>query len=183
MLKKRVATYRNNPLGFCLFNWMWGENTLKDRALEPWQKEVLWDIGKGLEGGMDVEEAVQLAVASGHGIGKSALIAMIIIWFLSTHAHPQVVVTANTGTQLATKTWRELAKWWGLSLNKDWFTWTATKFYLTDEPATWFASAIPWSKERAEAFAGTHEDNVLVIYDEASGIDPIIWETTEGALT
>jgi hypothetical protein len=50
-------------------------------------------------------------------------------------------------------------------------------------PDTWFASAIPWSENNADAFAGTHEKYVLVIFDEASAVADTIWDTTEGALT
>ena len=35
----------------------------------------------------------------------------------------------------------------------------------------------------ASAFAGTHEEHVLIVFDEASEIADIIWETTEGAMT
>jgi len=114
---------------------------------------------------------------------KTALVAWLIYWFISTRPHPQIVVTSNTKSQLETKTWRELAKWHKLAINSHWFEWTATKFYYKQHPETWFAAAIPWSKERSEAFAGTHEQHVLVIFDEASLVDDSIWETTEGAMT
>lgn len=42
---------------------------------------------------------------------------------------------------------------------------------------------MPWSEHRSEAFAGMHEENVLVIFDEASGIADKIWEVVEGAMT
>lgn len=132
---------------------------------------------------MKCEDAIQVAVSSGHGIGKTALVAWIIIWFLSTRPFPQVVVTANTKTQLTGKTWRELSKWHGLAINRDWFEWTATKFELKAHRETWFAQAVPWSKNRPEAFAGTHEKYVLMIFDEASAIDDSIWDTAEGAMT
>jgi hypothetical protein len=93
-----------------------------------------------------------------------------------------VVVTANTKTQLETKTWRELAKWHKLMLNAHWFEWTASKFYYKQHPSTWFASAVPWSKERSEAFAGTHEKYVLLVFDEASAVDDVIWEVASGAM-
>lgn len=114
---------------------------------------------------------------------NTALIAWIIQWFISTREFPQIVVTASTQTQLSTKTWREVAKWHRLMLNQHWFKWTATKFYHVKYPETWFASAIPWSEHNADAFAGTHEKYVLVIYDEANAVADIIWDTTEGALT
>jgi hypothetical protein len=102
---------------------------------------------------------------------------------MSCRPHPQVVCTANTETQLLTKTWRELAKWHKLSANKGWFDWTATSFYMKSHPETWKANAIPWSEHNSEAFAGTHEESVLIVFDEASKIADKIWEVTDGVLT
>ena len=176
-----IAQLVYDPLGFVYFIFSWGEGQLKDQTgPDVWQADILRQLGDGL---ITAQEAVQIATASGHGVGKTTVIAWIILWFMSTRPHPQVVVTANTSTQLSTKTWRELAKWHKLSLNSHWFSWTATKFYKKSDPETWFSSAIPWSKERSEAFAGTHEEHVLVIFDESSMIDDAIWEVTEGAMT
>jgi hypothetical protein len=111
------------------------------------------------------------------------MVAWIIIWFMSTRPNPQVVVTANTLGQLSGKTWRELSKWHKLSINAAWFQWTATRFYFKGAPDTWCANAVPWSKEKAESFAGTHEKHVLLIFDEASSIDDVIWDVAEGAMT
>lgn len=114
---------------------------------------------------------------------NTALVAWLILWFISTRPRPQIVVTANTQNQLTTKTWRELAKWKDLAIHGDWFEYTATQLKLRDRRTTWFATAVPWSASNASAFAGTHEDHVLVIMDEASEIERIIWETAEGAMT
>jgi hypothetical protein len=84
---------------------------------------------------------------------------------------------------LETKTWRELAKWHNMSLFKPYFTWSATRYALTQAPETWAAHAIPWRKEKAEAFAGAHDKNVAIFMDEASAIDDIIWDNAEGAMT
>lgn len=180
-----VAQYADDPLRFVRFVFPWGEpGPLKDEAgPDEWQTTVLNEIRDAIRNGSNVSEAIRIAVASGHGIGKTALIAWIIIWFASTREYPQIQVTANTQAQLSSKTWRELSKWHRMALNKHWFQWTATKFYHVDYPDTWFALAIPWSEHNAEAFAGTHEKHVLVIYDEGSGIADKIWETTEGAMT
>lgn len=180
-----VAGFHADPLGFVLYAYPWGEaGQLKDETgPDDWQRDVLNRIGAAVRAGATVSEAIRMAVASGHGIGKTTLIAWVIQWFLSTHEFPQVVVTASTHTQLSTKTWRELAKWHRLLICAHWFKWTATKFYHVAYPETWFASAIPWSESNADAFAGTHEKNVLIVYDEANAIADVIWETTEGALT
>ena len=130
-----------------------------------------------------IDDAIQIAVSSGHGIGKTALVAWIIMWFIQTRINPAIVVTANTENQLSNKTWRELAKWHKLCLMSHLYEWTATKYYLKGSKDTWFASAIPWSENNSEAFAGTHEDHVLLIFDEASAIADIIWEVAEGAMT
>jgi hypothetical protein len=180
-----VAGFFDDPLGFVRYAYPWGEDgTLKDEAgPDEWQTRVLNRIGAAVRCGATVQEAIRVAIASGHGIGKTCLIAWVVQWFISTREFPQVVVTASTQTQLSTKTWRELAKWWRLSINRHWFTWTATKFYHVAYPDSWFATAIPWSEHNADAFAGTHEKYVLIIYDEGNAIADVIYDTTEGALT
>jgi hypothetical protein len=189
-LQETIAGFAFNPLGFVNFIFPWGEAGTR-LASEPgpddWQIDVLSDMGDALVSGQDpataTGSAIQVAVASGHGIGKTALVAWIIHWFQSCYEFNQTVVTANTKTQLTTKTWRELAKWHKLALNAHWFEWTATQYKHVLHPETWFASAIPWSAHNSEAFAGTHEKWVLLIFDEASRIDDRIWEVAEGAMT
>jgi hypothetical protein len=184
-LIESIAGFYADPLGFVRFAYPWGEpGPLQDESgPDKWQTQVLRRLGQAIREGQSDAEAIRVAVASGHGIGKTALVAWVIHWFISTREFPQIVVTASTQSQLSTKTWRELAKWHRLLINTHWFKWTATKFYHVQYPDTWFAAAIPWSSDNAEAFAGTHEKYVLIVYDEANAVDDIIWETTEGALT
>jgi hypothetical protein len=181
-----VAAFFDDPLGFVLYAYPWGKTgtpLADETGPDEWQSKFLTDLGALLDQGVTAEEAIRLAVASGHGIGKTAVIAWLVQWFMSTREFPQIVVTASTQTQLSSKTWRELAKWHRLLINRHWFNWTATKYYHVEYPETWFASAIPWSENNADAFAGTHEKYVLIIFDEASAIAKVIWDTTEGALT
>lgn len=114
---------------------------------------------------------------------NTTVIAWLILWFMSTRVQVQITVTANTAAQLSTKTWRELAKWHRLAINRDWFTWTATKFYRTTQPETWFATAQPWSEQRSEAIQGAHEREVMILFDEASAIPDGIWEAIQGSMT
>lgn len=185
-----IAAFYDDPYGFVLYTFPWGKKgtpLADETGPDSWQIDVMTEIQKGIRAGQDAGEttrtALQMAVASGHGIGKTAFVAWIILWFMSTREFPQVVVTANTGAQLGTKTWRELSKWHKISINREWFQWTATKFFHVLHPETWFAAAIPWTEHNSEAFAGTHEKHVLVIFDEGSGIADKIWEVTEGAMT
>ena len=185
-----VGTFRGDPEGFVHFIFPWrqaGTRLADETGPDVWQSAILRALGDDMRRGLAAEEAagaaLKYAVASGHGVGKSTLVAWIIHWFASCFTFPQIVVTANTRTQLLTKTWRELAKWHRLAINAHWFEWTATQYKHLAYPDTWFASAIPWSEHASEAFAGTHEKFVLVVFDEASSIANRIWEVTEGALT
>lgn len=179
------------PYDFVLACYPWGEpGTALEKWPEgpdEWQTEGLMKLQNALVAQQSVEEAVrtaiQFAAKAGHGVGKTAFIAWIIHWFMSTRNDPQVVVTAGTATQLESKTWREIAVWKDLALNGHWFEWTATTYYLKERPETWKARAIPWSESRPDAFAGTHAKHVLIIFDEGSAIADVIYETVSGALT
>jgi len=183
-----LASVTHDPYAFVMGAFPWGEpdSRLKDfpNGPEPWQKEILGYIKDGL---IDINRAIQLAVASGHGIGKTALVSWIILWALSTKSDTRGVVTANTETQLKTKTWAELGKWYHMFLAKEFFQLTATAIFAKDSAheRTWRIDMVPWSERNTEAFAGLHnkERRILVVFDEASAIPDIIWETTEGALT
>ena len=122
------------------------------------------------------------AAGTGHGIGKTALGADAIHWFLSTRAHPAIIATANTEAQLRGKLWRELAKTNAQAKNKDWFDWKQSTFTMFEDP-TAQAVALAWSADNPEAFAGTHEKHVLGVFDEASAIDAVIWNVFAGAMT
>jgi len=197
-LVEAMADFQHDPYGFILFVFPWGEvGTALEEYDGPrkWQKDFLVKLGNKLRGGEDlhiviaeaIDEVIQMAVASGHGIGKSALVAWIILWALSTFEDTKGIVTANTDTQLRTKTWPELAKWYGMSINKHWFKYEATSIHSVQKghERTWRIDMIPWSDKNPEAFAGLHNKGkrILLIFDEASAIHDKIWEVSEGALT
>ncbi len=176
-----IGGFFANPLGYVLYAFDWGHGELEGQSgPDVWQREVLNELGKG---SLTPNKALRIAAVSGHGVGKSTLCAWIILWAMSTRKNLSGIVTANTKTQIETKTWRELSLWHKRAINAAWFKWTATKFYHIAEPETWFVAAVPWSKDRAEAFAGQHNRDVLVLYDEASAVDDIIWDNSEGAMT
>jgi hypothetical protein len=184
-----IAGFEHDPLGYVLAAFEWGSGELAEfDGPDEWQRETLDTIGNQLkQGAISVQEAIQIAVASGHGIGKSALVAWIILWALSTYEDTKGVVTANTETQLKTKTWSELAKWHRLCINRHWFEFTATAIFSRekDHEKTWRVDMVPWSERNTEAFAGLHNKGkrILLVFDEASAIPDMIWEVSEGALT
>lgn len=153
---------------------------------DEFQRTVLREIGKQLRliaAGKAGSNTVRIAVSSGHGIGKTALMAMIELWWQSTRPNSKSVTTAGTKNQLTLKTWRELEKWRQVCITGHWFEWTATALKHKSSPITWAAEATPWSANNPQAFAGTHEQWVMYKFDEASTIDDSIWETSEGAFT
>lgn len=181
-LQEACVRYANDPYGFTMFMWDWKIGQLRDwDGPDWWHKEVFAAIKDYLSN--DDPFPLRIAVASGHGSAKTAFCAWVTYWFMSCRDNPQVVVTANTESQLTTRTWRELAKWHKMAHNHAWLEWTATSFYLKAHPETWRANAIPWSENNTEAFAGVHEENVLMQFDEASKISDKIFEVTDGVLT
>lgn len=179
-----LAEFTNDPVGFVYAAFPWGEGELTGQQPDQWQLSLLQEIKDGLK---TVDQAIREAVSSGHGIGKSTLVAWLILWSISTYEDTRGVVTANTDTQLKSKTWAELAKWHRHFIGKELFEYTATAIYSSEKEheKTWRIDAIPWSDSNPEAFAGLHNQGkrILVIFDEASAISDKIWEVTEGALT
>lgn len=186
-----MGSMTHDPLRYVLYNWPWGEPGTELAGYtgpRRWQRELLRRIGEKLRAGkIGPQEVIREAVASGHGVGKSALVAWLTRWALDTHEDSKVVVTANTEPQLRTKTWPEIAKWHRLSLTAHWWQLTATSIYSLDpgHERTWRADLIPWNEVHPESFQGLHNQGkrILVLFDEASAIHDVIWEATEGALT
>lgn len=186
-----LGSVSRNPRAFVRGAFPWGQpgQLADETGPETWQDEVLAYIEEGLAKNRSVtelvSEAIQIAVASGHGVGKSCLVSWIVIWAISTCPFTRGVVTANTETQLRTKTWAELGKWFHLFIAKDEFELTATALYHRAYERTWRIDMVPWSERNTEAFAGLHNkgSRILLIFDEGSAIADRIYEVSEGALT
>lgn len=183
------SLYAMDPLQWVLDSFPWSEGELSDsEGPDTWQREQLQSIGEQLRSGGDLGAVIREATASGHGIGKSSLVAWLVLWAMTTLEDTRGVVTANTENQLKTKTWAELSKWFRLCpAAKETFTLEATAIFSKREghERTWRIDRVPWSERNTEAFAGLHNKGkrILLIFDEASAIPDIIWEVSEGALT
>lgn len=193
-LAEMAAEDYSDPLRWVETAFPWGEpGPLERESLRTWQREYLTHLGKEIEGrgfnGADPVMPIETATASGHGIGKSALTSWVILFLMSTRANCRGVVTANTGDQLRTKTWSELAKWHGLCITGHWFDLSSGKGNLSlvhkESPTTWRTDAQTCREENSESFAGLHNRNSTAFYlfDEASAIPDKIWEVSDGGLT
>jgi hypothetical protein len=200
---------KDNPLAFVKYLFPWG---VKGTPLEyfsgprKWQREVLQDItehiaknkinGESKSNEEIMYSVLQEAISSGRGIGKSALVSWLTIWMVSTRIGSTTIISANSENQLRSITWAEITKWLAMGLNSHWFEVSATRVapakWLTDlveqdlKKGTryWGVEGRLWSAENPDAYAGVHNfDGVLVIFDEASGIDDSIWSVTGGFFT
>lgn len=195
----------DDPEAFCLFAFPWEQaGTPLQHVSGPreWQRKVLRDIKEHLaqnraKVAIDLlPQMLQIAIASGRGPGKSALLGMIAYWFISTRIGGTVLVSANNEPQLKHTTWGELAKWHAMAINKHWFDLGA----LSLEPQKWFAELVErqlkkgtkyyrvqaklWSEENPSGYAGPHNpEGMMVIFDEASGIPSPIWSVAKGFFT
>ncbi len=201
-LAAELSAFVWDPYGWVLYAFPWGEADSELAGFsgpDGWQEEILRDIGRRLSqvpGERSARGAIiREATASGHGIGKSTLVAWLILWAISTFEDTRGVVTANTEKQLVTKTWPELAKWFRLcwfaavapGAGRGLFEIGAAAIYSSDlnHQKTWRIDQVAWNQRNTESFAGLHNKGkrILLIYDEASAIPDVIWEVSEGALT
>ena len=190
------ATFYDDPLGFVMWAFPWG---VKGSPLEDfdgpdvWQVDLLTEWGnqikdRGFDGFTPVDP-IQFGIASGHGIGKSALSSWIILFISSTRPHSKGVVTANTSDQLRTKTWGELGKWRKMCLTGHWFEYNNGRgnmsIYRHGHSETWRVDAQTCREENSESFAGLHNasSTPFYLFDEGSNIPDAIYEVSEGGKT
>lgn len=183
-----LASVRDDPYAFTLGAYPWGEVGTSLAAYTGPDEWSIWLFDQIKKGLINLNEAIQIAVASGHGIGKTATVSWIILWAMFTFPDTRGVVTANTENQLRTKTWAELGKWFNLCwFARDSFILNATSLMSRDptRQQTWRIDMIPWSEKNTEAFQGLHNKGkrLVLIMDEASAIPDIIHEVAEGAMT
>ena len=115
---------------FVLFVYPWGkEGTPLERFKGPrtWQRDELQAKTEHIKRNrlrMEMGQDPAMwrgAKGSGRGIGKSALVSWETHWMASTRLGSTTIVTANTETQLKTRTFAEITKWNTLALNGHWF--------------------------------------------------------------
>ena len=130
-----------------------------------------------------------LSIMSGVGTGKGALASLLVLWFLSVFPYPKCVAVSPSARQLRDNLWSELAKWHQKSKIREWFVWQSDKFFLKEcDGQQWFISARTANPrnsadEQAETLAGIHEDFVLIVGDEATGVPDPVFRPLEATLT
>lgn len=186
-----VASCYHDPLRFVLGAFEWGEPGALEHYPGPdtWQREFLIELGEEVKrngfNGVDPVPPIRRAISSGHGIGKSVMVAWLVLWIMSTRPHCQGTVTANTFTQLQTKTWAAIQTWTKRCLTGHWFVVNSDRIYHPSYKDSWFCALQSSKEQNSEAFAGQHaaSSSSFYIFDEASAIPDAISEVAEGGLT
>ena len=161
---KRIPMYQKDPVLFA--------KEVVRFAPDTWQKEALANL----------ERSPKVTIKSGQGVGKTSLEAVALLWFLTCFPYPRVVATAPTKQQLHDVLWSEVAKWQERSLLlRQLLKWTKTYIYMAGYEKRWFATARTATKP--ENMQGFHEENMLFIIDEASGVAEPIMEAILGTLS
>lgn len=144
--------------------------------LEEWQEEVVDALDSG---------ETKISIRSGHGVGKTALVAMLALHFLCFRDDVKVVVTSPSADQMKDglipeiNKWKnKLPSWMGASLSG-----TSERMVRYPNDKENFISFRTARKENPEALAGVHATHVMILVDEASGVDEVVYETGQGALS
>lgn len=165
-LKKLIARWRNDINAFATDNFKFLPDDWQDEAFKIFQKRT----------------TRRMSIKSGQGVGKTAFSGIVFLWFLTCFPNARVVATAPTRQQLNDVLWAELEKWRQKSpLLSHMLKWTKTYIYVVGREKRWFGVARASSKP--ENMQGFHEDNMLFIVDEASGVPEDVLEAILGTLT
>lgn len=164
--------YRNNRLGFV-------RDILKVAVVEPWQETVLKELDAG---------ATRESIRSGHGVGKTTLLAWVALHFLLTRMPAKCAVTAPSATQLFDALAAEVKLWLKVAEKNapvlaGILEATAERVFMKAAPEACFLTYRTSRKENPEALQGIHAEHVLLIGDEASGIAEAVFEAAAGSMS
>ena len=158
--EKERFWFRNNPVQFCQ----------KVLGIHPWSKQ------------QDILNAIQqhrrIAVRSCNGAGKTFTAALAVLWWMFIYDDAIAITTAPTARQVKELLWREIRKMYfprAEILGGDIFM--ERLEYGPDRYAYGF------STNTVERFQGFHSQNMLVMVDEASGVDEYVYDAISGVVT
>ena len=139
-------------------------------GVEPWgkQRDILSAIAHNRK----------VAVRSCNGAGKTFTAAVAVLWWLMSYDNAIVITTAPSERQVKELLWREIRQLY--MPRRDTIGGKLTRTRLD------FASnryAYGFSTNTEDRFQGFHSGNILVIVDEASGVDEFIYYAISGILT
>lgn len=206
----QILAFKNDPVRHLFYAYPWGRaGTPFEQFTGPrdWQLKEMDALGRHVQANVFAQdnglpqEIFREAVSSGRGPGKTAFFGMAAHWHAGTHIGSTTIISANTETQLRTRTFPEFAIWFGSAVNAHWWVQETMRIipapWLVDlvkqlpeegglgiDPKYWYVSGQTWSADNPNSFAGVHNPYGLLLgFDEAAGIPAPIWDVSEGFFT
>lgn len=168
-IKSKLIQYRSDPVAFV--------SEVLGVTPDAWQAKAL----KALL----TED--RLSCRSGHGVGKSAFLSWVTLFWLSTRSGDgcKVALTAPTAHQLQDVLFGEISRWYRKMPEwyRDQLSLKSDRVEVVGKESECFAVARTSRRENPEALQGFHSENMLFIVDEASGVDEKVFETAQGAMS
>jgi hypothetical protein len=155
-----LRRYAQDPVGFA-------EQVL---GVTPWQRQR--------EALQALVDHPRVTIRSAHGVGKTWVASAALLWWLYGHQPSLVLSTAPTARQVESLLWAEVNRLWrraGIPL--------PGRCLQTKLEAGLDQTALGLTTTEPERFAGWHNENILVIVDEASGVPDTLFEVVQGTLT
>ncbi len=165
--------YKDDYTGFIL--------DICGRAPTPQQRSIIENF--------EVKNA-RLSVSSGHGTGKSDIIAGLIIAYVVLNKGARVVLVANNVKQVRAAVFKCIKERWAVVKQR--FPWLGKMFILTDtsfyaagvdNKGVWEVLIKGFRLGNEESLAGEHSRCLAYIIDEASSINSKAFDIMSGALT
>lgn len=170
-LRDVLIRWRHDPLAFA-------RECIGCTTLEDWQVQAFTAL----------RTQRRIAIRSGHGVGKTSFNAMVILWWASTRDEAEVLVTAPVADQIHQFLFGEIRKWRDtMAAHSKIGAWLANQITIKDGEVVWANGnsclARTARKDSPQSIAGGHAKNMLLLIDEASGVEEIIFETLIGVLS
>lgn len=145
-------------------------------GIDPWQRAVLRDFGRGER---------RISIRSCHGPGKTAVASWCVNYMLLFRYPQKTVATAPTRGQLFDALYAEVVSWFEKlpPVLQELYEVKSDRIELRSKPKDSFFSARTARRESPEALQGIHAPHVLILCDEASGVEEAIFEAAVGSMS
>jgi phage terminase large subunit len=143
---------------------------------DPFQQEILQAACRAER---------RISVRSGHGVGKTTVLAWVIICHALTRFPQKTICTAPTSAQLFDALAAETKAWFKKlpTAILDLFEIQTEQIRHKTAPEESFIAFRTSKPETPEAMAGVHSEHVLLIADEASGIPQKVFDAGAGSMS
>ena len=147
-----------------------------DEKPDEEQAAVMMEVARGER---------QIAVRSGHGVGKTTTFAWLLCWHATTRFPQKSICTAPTSGQLVDGLISETKAWFRKlpPLLVDLYEIKSERIELIARPEQSFIAFATSRAENPEALQGKHSENLLLIADEASGVPDAVFEAASGSMS